>query len=51
MGWRLPAPNDSTHLWAGTLPPAPEPGTAVLEVRATEPSGRILTGRQLLRIR
>jgi hypothetical protein len=50
-GWSLPPPNDSTHLWAGVLPAAPAPGTALLEVRATEPSGRILTGRQLLRIR
>ncbi|MGI9591304.1 MAG: calcineurin-like phosphoesterase C-terminal domain-containing protein [Myxococcota bacterium] len=49
-GWRLPAPNDSMHLWAGTLPPSPEPGATLLEVRATQPSGRILTGRQLLRI-
>jgi hypothetical protein len=50
-GWRLPAPNDSAHLWAGRLPEAPPPGSALLEVRATEPSGRIVTGRQLLRIR
>lgn len=50
-GWSLPPPNDSTHLWAGVLPAAPPPGTALLEVRATEPSGRILTGRQLVRIR
>ena len=50
-GWRLPPPNDSAHLWAGPLPEALHPGSALLEVRATEPSGRVLTGRQLLRIR
>lgn len=50
-GWELPPPNDTEHLWAGALPPAPAPGAAVLEVRAVEPSGRVLSGRQLLRIR
>jgi len=50
-GWKLPPPNDSSHLWTGFLPPSPSTGTAVLEIRATEPSGRVLTGRQVLRIR
>ena len=50
-GWRLPAPNDSTHLWAGPLPAISRPGTVLLEVRASERGAPSLFGRALLQIR
>jgi hypothetical protein len=49
-GYALPPPVASPHLWAGHLPPAPGPGTRVLEVRTTDVFGQTFTAYRLIRI-
>jgi hypothetical protein len=49
-GYGLPPVVDSPHLWAGTLPEDPPPGTHALEVRARDLSGRVHRGIRLVRI-
>ena len=49
--WRdLPKPKNSTHLWKATLPADLEPGLHVLEVRATEETGKQFESRRLFRV-
>lgn len=49
--WReLPKPHSTRHIWAGKLSAALPVGTHVIEVRATEPDGRSVIGRRLIRI-
>jgi len=47
----LPPADPSSHLWVGRLPESPPPGTATLEVRATDTFGRVHTAHRTLRIR
>jgi hypothetical protein len=49
-GYKLPPPIPSPHLWAGTLPPDVPPGTALLDVRATDMFGRTHTAHRLIRV-
>jgi len=46
----LPPAIESPHLWVGTLPANPAPGTYTLEVRATDMYGQEFRARQLIRI-
>jgi hypothetical protein len=46
----LPPPAKSRHLWVGTLPADPPPGTAVIEVRTRDVFGRGYTAHRLIRI-
>ena len=40
----------SPHLWVGTLPENPPPGTYTIEVRATDRYGQVFRGHHLIRI-
>ncbi len=47
---QLPRPEKSAHLWRSHLPANMNPGTHWIEVRATEPDGRIYRGRRVIRV-
>lgn len=46
----LPGPEKSTHIWEGTLPRNPKPGTYRLQVRTTDMFGHKYTGSRVIRI-
>jgi hypothetical protein len=46
----LPPAIESPHLWVGSLPANPTPGTHVIEVRAIDMYGQVLRARRLIRI-
>ena len=46
----LPKPQVTPHLWRGKLPTFPGPGTHVIEVRSTEPNGKSVLGRRVIRV-
>ena len=50
LGRPLPPAADSLHLWRGTLPESPPPGTHALEVRTTDFFGQRFSDRRLIRI-
>lgn len=47
---RLKEPKPSTHLWQISLPADLTPGTHLLQVRATDRDGRVVTGHRVLRV-
>jgi hypothetical protein len=49
-GTKLPKASKSPHLWRGTLPAGPAPGTHLIEVRTTDMFGQSYVGRRLIRI-
>ena len=50
LGRPLPPAAPSLHLWRGTLPASPPPGTHTLEVRTTDVFGQRFSDRRLIRI-
>ncbi len=50
LGRPLPPAAASLHLWRGTLPANPPPGTHTLEVRSRDVFGQRFTARRLIRI-
>jgi len=50
LGRPLPPAAPSLHLWRGTLPANPPPGTHTLEVRSTDVFGQRFSARRLIRI-
>jgi hypothetical protein len=50
LGRPLPPAAPSLHLWRGTLPLNPPPGSYALEVRSTDLFGQQFTGHRLIRI-
>ncbi len=46
----LPPPMPSPHLWVGTLPAHPSPGTHAIVVRSEDMYGQIFVARRLIRI-
>ena len=50
LGRPLPPAAPSLHLWRGTLPANPPPGTYALEVRTTDLFGQSFTDHRLIRI-
>jgi 3',5'-cyclic AMP phosphodiesterase CpdA len=46
----LPPAIESPHLWAGTLPANPPPGTHTIEVRATDMYGQVFRAHRVIRI-
>ena len=49
--WRpLPNPKPSSHLWQSSLPADVSPGSHLLEVRATDQDGRVVTGQRIIRV-
>jgi len=50
LGRPLPPAATSLHLWRGTLPANPPPGTHTLEVRSTDVFGQRFSDRRLIRI-
>lgn len=46
----LAKPGVSTHLWQGSIPADLAAGTHTIEIRATEPDGRHVGGRHVVRI-
>lgn len=48
---RLPAPMKSPHLWKGHLPAGLPPGEHVIEVRATDDTGRVHPGSRLITVK
>ena len=49
-GPKLPKILKSPHIWRGTLPASPPPGTHLIEVRTTDMFGQRHVGRRLIRI-
>jgi hypothetical protein len=50
LGRPLPPAAPSLHLWRGTLPANPPPGTYTLEVRSSDVFGQDFSARRLIRI-
>jgi hypothetical protein len=50
LGRPLPPAAPSLHLWRGTLPAHPPPGTHTLEVRSRDVFGQHFSARRLIRI-
>jgi hypothetical protein len=46
----LPPAIESPHLWVGTLPANPPPGTYAIEVRATDMYGHVFRAHRVIRI-
>ena len=46
----LSKPKPSSHLWRVSLPTNLKPGTHSIEVRATEPDGRVYRDRRIIRV-
>jgi hypothetical protein len=46
----LPPAIKSPHLWVGTLPANPPPGTYAIEVRATDMYGQVFRAHRVIRI-
>jgi hypothetical protein len=49
-GLRLPKAQNSTHIWAGTLPEGLPVGAHLLEVRSTDMFGKTHEGRRIVRV-
>jgi hypothetical protein len=49
-GPRLPDPVVCYHLWRGSLPADLSPGGHILQVRATDPDGRVFSSQRPLEI-
>lgn len=49
-GGKLPKAVKCPHMWLGTLPADPPPGTHLIEVRATDMFGQTHVGRRMIRI-
>lgn len=47
---RLPDPVVCYHLWRGALPADLQPGRHVLQVRATDPQGRVFSAERPLQV-
>lgn len=46
----LPGAVPSSHLWKAPLPPGPEPGTYLLQVRTTDMHGKVHEDQRVLRV-
>lgn len=46
----LPKPHATPHIWKTKLPAGLSPGTHVIEVRSTDPSGQSVTNRRVIRV-
>lgn len=47
----LPKPKPSPHLWRSTLPKSSQPGTQLLNVRATDMNGRVFESRRIVHVK